>query len=190
MIWWRKKGYGKNGRTIAEQVRLCAKNRGLVLRMATGLALAMLAGMLLHLKKPLWISIVVMSLTQLEFTETFQRIKYRAAATVAGIVVFLIVFRILVPSDYAMLVIFALSYATFFTPEYKYKQVVNAICALNASMILLDPGEAVVNRVLCLLAGIGIVLLLVALSYTFQKRRSRARRPEQPQGLSEVKDSV
>lgn len=53
-----------------------------------------------------------------------------------------------------------MSYLSFFTPEYKYKQIVNAVCALNASLVLLDTTTAIENRVLCLLGGIAIVLLM------------------------------
>lgn len=162
---WRKQGFGKGGRTLWEQLRLCSKNRGLILRMAAGIAIAMLVGMLLHLKKPLWISIVVMSLTQLDFSETIQRIKHRMLGTVLGIALFILLFRVLVPPKYAMAAILALGYLSFFTSEYKYKQIVNAVNAINASLVLLDTSAAIWNRILCLLGGIGIVLAL----FLFQK---------------------
>ena len=59
-----------------------------------------------------------------------------------------------------MAVILRLGYVSFFTPEYKYKQVVNAVSALNASLVLLDPTVAIINRCLCLLGGISIVLVM------------------------------
>ena len=136
----------------------------------------MLIGMLLQLKKPLWISIVVMSLTQLDFAETFQRIKHRAIGTVCGAVLFLVLFRVLIPEQYAGVAILAIGYISFFIPEYKYKQVVNAINALNASLVLLDTFTAIENRVLCLLAGIAIVLLLCLLQ-KLAERLTVCRRP-------------
>lgn len=51
-----------------------------------------------------------------------------------------------------------LGYLGYFFPEYKYKQVINAISALNASLVLLDTQTAIENRILCLIAGILIVL--------------------------------
>lgn len=147
-FFWKKRGYGKNGRNLKEQIRLCLKNKKYILRMAIGIATAMFIGMCLNLKKPLWISIAVMSLTQVRFEETLLRIKQRFLATVCAAVAFIIVFCMIIPSDYAISAVMLLSYLSFFTPEYKYKQVVNAICAINASLILLDTGKAIENRIL------------------------------------------
>ena len=160
LVWWKHKGYGTNGISIRRQIHLSAKNRGLILRMAAGITIAMFAASMLGLKKPLWISIVVMSLTQLQLNETLTRIKHRAFGTVVGVLVFVVVFQMIVPQQYSMLFILLMSYLSFFTPEYKYKQIVNAVCALNASLVLLDTTTAIENRVLCLLGGIAIVLLM------------------------------
>ncbi|MCQ4896382.1 FUSC family protein [Anaerotruncus sp. DFI.9.16] len=163
LLCWRRRGWTNEGRrTLGEQLRFCCtpRNRGLILRMSVGLALAMFIGMELHLKKPLWISIVVMSLTQLEFHDTLQRIKHRTVGTVLGGVLFVVVFQLLVPQEYGYWVILLLGYLSFFTPKYKHKQIVNAVNAINASMVLFDATAAIRNRVLCLFGGIAIVLLL------------------------------
>lgn len=162
VLLWKKNGYGKNGRTGKEQILLCLspKNRSYILRMAAGLSAAMLIGSLLGLQKPLWISIVVMSLTQPEFQQTMERVKYRSLGTIAGIVGFVVVFRLLLPQEYSTYMVMLLGYLNFFTSEYKYQTVVNAVSALNASMVLLEPSIAVIHRVLCLLGGIAIVLFL------------------------------
>lgn len=157
---WKKRGYGAGGVKLRGQLVRCAVNKGYLARMSIGIAAAMFIGMSLHLIKPLWISIVVMSLTQLDFQETVQRIKHRSIGTVFGIAAFLLIFGLLVPQQYAMLVILLLGYLSFFTQEYKYKTIVNAINAINASLILLDTTTAIESRVLCLLAGIAIVLAL------------------------------
>lgn len=164
-FYWKKRGYGKNGRNLKEQVRLCQRNKKYILRMAIGIAAAMFIGMCLDLKKPLWISIAVMSLTQVRFEETLQRIKQRFLATVCAAVAFIVIFDMIIPRDYAIAAVMLLSYLSFFTPEYKYKQVANAICALNASLILLDTGKAIENRILCLVGGILIVLALWLLQH-------------------------
>ncbi len=172
-VWsWRRQGHGKEGRTLVQQLRLCLKNRGYMLRMSVGIGIAMLTGMLLHLKKPLWISIVVMSLTQPEFRETFQRIRHRSAATVIGVIVFVVLFRILVPERYAFLLVLLLGYLSFFTPEYKHKQIVNAVSAINASLVLLDTTTAIENRFLCLFGGIVVVLFLWSVENLARKFRS------------------
>ncbi|MBC8560595.1 FUSC family protein [Clostridiaceae bacterium NSJ-33] len=160
LIWWRRKGLDENRRAIKEQILLSWHNPGFILRMAMGISIAVLIGSLLGLKKPLWISIVAMSLTQPVFRETWVRIKHRALGTFIGIGVFIIVFRILVPQQYSMLVIMLMGYLSYFAPEYKHKQMVNAVNALNASLVLLDTTTAIENRCLCLLGGIAIVVLL------------------------------
>lgn len=169
LVWWRKKGYGKNGIGIRQQVHLSAQHKGLILRMAAGITAAMFAGSMLGLKKPLWISIVVMSLTQLELSQTVERIKHRTFGTIVGVALFIVVFQLLIPQEYSMLFILLMSYLSFFTPEYKYKQIVNAVCALNASLVLLDSTTAIENRVLCLLGGIAIVLLMHLLEKFVEK---------------------
>ena len=157
---WRWKGIGENGKTLLGQVRLCFKNKGYILRTGLGLALAMLLGMLMGLKRPMWISIVVMSLTQADFIDTKKRILYRSLATIFGAAAFAGILIPFIPGRYSMILILLLGYLSFFTKEYKYTQIVNAICALNASLIVLQAQEAVVARVFCLAVGIGVVLAI------------------------------
>ena len=99
-----------------------------------------------------------MSLTQLEFTETLTRIKHRFVGTLVGIIIFFIFFQYLIPQQYAGFVVMFLGYMGFFLPEYKFKQIINAVSALNASLVILDTLTAIENRLLCLVAGIMIVL--------------------------------
>lgn len=160
IISWKCNGYGKNGRTLKEQVKKSMKNDKYILRMAAGISIAMFIGMVLELKKPLWISIVVMSLTQIDYKDTLLRIKYRSISTVIGGTLFLIFFGFFVPKKYHILIIMSLSYLVNFTSQYRYKQIINAICALNASMVLLTTPMALINRVLCLISGIAIVIIM------------------------------
>lgn len=160
IINWYRKGYGKNGRNLREQIFLCQKNRSYMFRMAFGISIAMMIGMVLQLKKPLWISIVVMSLTQLEFNETIERIKHRFIGTMIGVTLFFILFQLIIPSQYAIIVVMLLGYVGFFLPDYKYKQIINAISALNASLVLLDTKTAIESRIVCLINGIIIVLAI------------------------------
>ncbi|WP_028044714.1 FUSC family protein [Candidatus Stoquefichus massiliensis] len=154
---WHRKGYG--GQIgLRQQILRCQVNRSYLLRMSFGVSLAMLIGSLFHISKPLWISIVVMSLTQLEFSETLTRIKQRFIGTLVGVVIFFIFFQYFIPQQFASLFVMFLGYMGFFLPEYKFKQVINAISALNASLVILDTMTAIENRIFCLIAGIMIVL--------------------------------
>lgn len=158
LLFWYKKGYNKEGRSLKEQIEVCNKNHHYMFRMAFGISIAMLFGMIFHVKKPLWISIVVMSLTQLEFLETIERIKHRFIGNLLGIILFFLLFQWLIPKEYAMYVILILGYIGSFFSEYKYKQTINAISALNASLVLLDTKEAMLDRLLFL--GIGVLIVL------------------------------
>lgn len=169
LISWYRLGYGKQSRSLKEQIRLCSKQRSYIFRMSFGLAFAMMLGVWLGLKKPLWISIVVMSLTQLEFSETVERIKHRFIGTMVGVVLFFLIFQLLIPAKYAFFIILFLGYLGFFLPEYKYKQVLNAMSALNASLVLLDGMSAIGNRIFWLLAGIAIVLIIYLLTHVIAR---------------------
>ena len=166
---WKRKGIGRNGCTLKKQFQRSRVHRSYILRMSLGISLAMLIASILQLSKPLWISIVVMSLTQLEFSETLERIRHRFIGTLAGIVLFFVFFQLLIPQQYAMLVIMLLGYIGFFLPEYKYKQVINAISALNASLVILDTKTAIENRLFCLVLGIVIVIVIYMLAGTARK---------------------
>lgn len=169
LLFWKKKGYNRNGRTLIEQIELGNKNHHYMFRMAFGIALAIFIGMVFHLKKPLWISIVVMSLTQLDFEETIDRIKNRFIGNLLGMLLFFIFFQFIIPKEYALYVILLLGYMGSFFSEYKYKQTINAISALNASLVLLDTSEALLDRLLFLGIGICIVLSIYYLA-TFLKK--------------------
>ena len=153
-------------RTLRAQIDLCiSNNRAFILRMAIGIALAIAAGEALHLKKSLWITIVVMSLTQPAFCDAVQRIRHRVCATVVGIALFTILFDLLIPQQYATVGILLLGYCGSFTSAYQHVQTINAVSAITASLVLLDSTTAVWNRAGCLAGGIVIVLLL----YTAQR---------------------
>lgn len=177
LIFWKKRNYGigEHSRNLKQQIELCMINRDYIVRMSLGIAIAMFIGMILHLKKPLWISIVVMSLTQLEFSETLERIKHRFIGTLVGVIIFFIVFQLLIPQQYTYLFIFLIGYIGYYMPEYKYKQVINAVSALNASLVLLDSPVAIYNRILCLIGGIIIVVSLYLFAFLYKKWQRKHR---------------
>lgn len=151
--------------TFTNQIKNCAKNYKFILRISIGVATAMLIAALLELQKPLWISIVVMSLTQPDIKETVTRIKHRTAATVIGIILFVVLFKILVPPQYDIALVLLCGYLCNFMAHYKHKQIVNAISSLSASLILMHTGAAIANRILCLFGGIAIVLVMFLIEW-------------------------
>lgn len=168
-LYWRRYGYGKDGMRIRDLIQASSVQRSYIHRMSIGLAIAMFIGMWFHLPKPLWISIVVMSLTQIEFHETVERIKHRSFATIAGAISFIVIFDYLIPQEYAFLVVLLLGYFSYFAPAYKYKQIVNTICAINASLLFLDSLQAIQHRFFCLLGGILIVLAMWVMQHPIKR---------------------
>ena len=92
------------------------------------------------------------------------RIKYRTTATVCGIFFFSIVFGYIFPVEYAAVLVMILGYVGFFIDKYKYKQFINFISSINASLIIFNAETAMVNRFVGLFIGIAIVLVLHIIS--------------------------
>lgn len=163
-IEWKKRGYGEDGRTLKEQIKEGMKYVDVSARMALGVSIAILIAALMNSAKPLWVSIVVMSLTQIDTSDMVDRIKYRTIATVCGIFFFSIVFGYIFPVEYAAILVMILGYVGFFIDEYKYKQFINFISSINASLIIFNAETAMVNRFIGLFMGIVIVLSLHIIS--------------------------
>ncbi|MEG1473575.1 MAG: FUSC family protein [Christensenella sp.] len=160
---WQHKLKDAPARPMREQIRISAKHKSFILRLAIGLVIASIIGFIFHLKKPMWISIVVMSLTQIDLQQTHERIKYRIIASIAGIFFFLLFCQLLVPQEYLFIFIIFLGYLSSWVKEYKYAQVINTISAINANLVLFDVGTAIETRLLLLGIGIAIVLILFLL---------------------------
>lgn len=159
--FWKKKGYGKeNARTLTEQIKSGFNYNNVCLRMATGVSISILITSMYGSSKPLWISVVVLSLTQFSTEDMISRIKHRVLATIFGVVFFVVVFTYLVPVKYGVVVVLLLGYIGYYFDDYKHKQFINAVSAINASLVLFDPFKAIEARFEGLLVGIGIVLLL------------------------------
>lgn len=151
---------------------LCTKTVVLFCVWGAGISCAMFIGQAFHLTKPLWISIVVMSLTKPEFQHTIQYMKYRFAGTVIGSICFLVFCCWLIPDDDTIYLILFIGFITMFSfaKQYKYQQIANAINALNASLVLFDASVAIKNRIFCLFDGIAIVLGMHLADRWYQSR--------------------
>lgn len=93
-------------------------NKGFVIRIVLGLSIAMFIGQAFHLVRPLWISIVVMSLTQRDFEQTKERVLHRIYVTVISSCLFVLLFQFLVPDVYTSLLILFIGYLMGFLTEY------------------------------------------------------------------------
>lgn len=171
-IYWKKnKQGGIDGRNYKEQIAKSIKHKSYIMRMSIGLTTAMTIAYIFNIQKPLWISIVVMSLTQISSAETFSRLKYRAIGTIVGSILFLLLFINFVPNQYHNSAILFIGYIGYFFPDYKYKQVINAISALYASLVIFNAPNAIFARSICFVCGAIIVVVLYAISKTKEKKQ-------------------
>lgn len=163
-IQWTKFGYGgENSRTLVEQIREGLKHTNTAIRMTLGIAFALILSVILNNQKPLWITLVVVSLTQFNSKEMLSRMKYRVLGTILGSIFFVITFKYILPIKFGMAVVFLFNFIGMFMDEYKYKQFINTVSAINASLILFSTDHAILNRFAGLAVGIVIVLLLFVL---------------------------
>ncbi|MBF8984866.1 FUSC family protein [Lutibacter sp. B2] len=130
------------------------------LRMAVGIAVAMLVGNYFSFQKSMWISITVMSLTQPHLHQTKQRIKYRVFGTILGSLIFVALFNFLVPKNLSTYVLLFLSYIYTFIKEYKVQIVFITMNSLGAAMILYDMSVSVPMRISFILAGTVIAFIV------------------------------
>lgn len=130
------------------------------IRMAIGVSIAILIGTLLNLQRTMWISMSVMSLTQLEFETTKERFKHRIVYTLIGAVTFVLLFQVLIPEKYDALASIALSYIYTFIKDYKHQIIFITVNALSASMVIFDPTEAIGTRILLIISGCMLAMVI------------------------------
>ena len=151
-------------------------------KMAVGVSTAMLLGTLLGLQKTMWLAVSVMSLTQIDFQHTQKRFIYRIVSTVIGSIIFVLLFKYLIPSKYVTLACILLNYIYTFVDDYKYQMVFITISSLSSSMVLFDTTTAVTARIALVILGCFLgyfinklnfrkLFVLAKRNYTLQKKR-------------------
>ena len=106
VYYFKNKNSNKEHDTIKQAFKSMSitSNRFIIaLKMAIGVSIAMLIGTLFGVKKTMWISMSVMSLTQIDFSNTQKRFISRIISTIIGSIVFAILFQALVPEKYDVL---------------------------------------------------------------------------------------
>lgn len=130
------------------------------LKMSIGVSIAILIGTLLGIQRTMWISISVMSLTQLEFETTKERFKHRIIYTIIGAVTFVLLFQVLIPEKYDALASIVLSYIYTFIESYKHKIIFITVSALSASMVIFDTTTAIATRIILIILGCILAILI------------------------------
>lgn len=157
---WNKLEINNRDKSIKYQIYSGLIHKRLIFRMSIGISIALFVTSLFKSEKPLWISLVVMSLTQIETDDMFIRIKQRTIGTILGTVFVAIVFGYLIPQKYQIIIVMLFGYLGFFYNDYSHKQFFNFVSSISASLIVFNQNTAMLNRFISLCIGISIVLIL------------------------------
>ncbi|MEE0253051.1 MAG: FUSC family protein [Acutalibacteraceae bacterium] len=128
------------------------------LRMAIGMTIAMFIGDMIGSSRTLWLSLPILSLTQLKPHETAHRTVYRIFATIVGGIVYIAIFDFIIPAEYLNLGLLISGYIYTYITKYQFQQIFVVISALgSAHSIGLESAVAWPGRFIYLLIGVLIV---------------------------------
>jgi len=151
-------------RSLIEQVSFSLSNPLYILKMCLSITASMIFAIILNNPKPLWFSIVAMSLTEISFTETIKKTRDRLIGTLLGIMIFYISLVKLIPTEFAIYFILMTGFISYFLVDYRYKTIVNSIAALNAALLILPSAHSILNRLFALALGVIITYSMSLLS--------------------------
>lgn len=163
VYYFRHRDLKEEFKSIKEQIKgvdITSPRFIISLRMSIGVSIAILIGTLLGIQRTMWISISVMSLTQLEFETTKERFKHRIIYTIIGAVAFVLLFQVLIPEKYDALASIVLSYIYTFIESYKHKMIFITVSALSASMVIFDTTTAIATRIILIILGCILAILI------------------------------
>lgn len=163
VYYFRHRDLKEEFKSIKEQIKgvdITSPRFIISLRMSIGVSIAILIGTLLGIQRTMWISISVMSLTQLEFETTKERFKHRIIYTIIGAVAFVLLFQVLIPEKYDTLASIVLSYIYTFIESYKHKMIFITVSALSASMVIFDTTTAIATRIILIILGCMLAILI------------------------------
>ena len=148
------------GRTLKEIVTQLDFGKDSVaycVKLSVGLGIAMLLTDVFHLQKGMWISITVMSLTQVEYAVTKWRTKSRIFGTVIGFVLFLLLFRVLIPPQYAGIAAMVMGYLYTFISKYVVQIMFITVSSLSVAQSLFALSVSMPMRLGFIIIGVFIV---------------------------------
>lgn len=180
VYYFKNKNSNKEHDTIKQAFKSMSitSNRFIIaLKMAIGVSIAMLIGTLFGVKKTMWISMSVMSLTQIDFSNTQKRFISRIISTIIGSIVFAILFQALVPEKYDVIVTIILNYIYTFINDYKYQVIFITVNAISSASALFDTSTAIELRILLIIFGCVLGYIINKINFrkyfTLLKRKFR-----------------
>lgn len=140
-----------------------------IIRMSLGIPIAVIVGHLLHQPKTMWVTIVVMSLTQISRDDMKTRIKKRVQASIIGIILFTFIVHLIIPEHFYSFIPIVLGYIYSFINEYKHQQIINTINVLTISALVIGAGTSITLRFVMLFSGVEIVMMLDIIHQSVKK---------------------
>lgn len=132
------------------------------LRMAIGMTIAMFIGDMIGSARTLWLSLPILSLTQLKPHETAHRTAYRIFATIIGGLIYISVFDFIIPAEYLNIGLLVAGYIYTYINKYQFQQIFVVISALGSAHSLgLESAVAWPARLIYLFIGVLIVAILL-----------------------------
>lgn len=157
LVYWiihmRKPSPGATVISVFKHIDVRSVRYSFVMRMSIGVSVAMLAGALLDAEKAMWIGLTVFSLTQPSRRDVFGRFGKRMVGTIAGTLVFVVVFLFLVPQQYQPIAILLFGFVYMFAKDYEIQITLLTVSVLATAMLLLGPGMAIIDRIILILVG-------------------------------------
>lgn len=131
-----------------------------IMRLALGEAIAMFLGDYFHIPRYMWIALTIMSLTQPFYAKTKERIKYRFIGTIFGSLIFAIIFKGIIPSEFLTVSFLVLNFIYTFIKDYKIQMIFITITSLNAALVFFDTNTSIFLRILMISSGIIIAYFI------------------------------
>ena len=112
--------------------------------------------------RTLWLSLPILSLTQLKPHETAHRTAYRIFATIIGGLIYISVFDFIIPAEYLNIGLLVAGYIYTYINKYQFQQIFVVISALGSAHSLgLESAVAWPARLIYLFIGVLIVAILL-----------------------------
>lgn len=136
-----------------------------ILRMTIALTIGMALGSLIGLEKGMWINVTILSLTQLSYKETKERMPKRILGTLLGILLFIVIFNLILPSSLTLVGVIIGGYFASVVSGYVPKVTLNTLLALASAMGTIGSLPAISIRFGYMILGLVITILLTLCFY-------------------------
>lgn len=159
LLCTRKRIYELKLKDVVKSLNIHQSNTQWYLKLASTLTVVMFLGDIFNYPRIVWINLAVLSLTYHQHEERVRRTKHRLPATIIGCMVFLILFKYVIPESMHGMAAMCVGFIVMFASSYLKKTMGNSVSALVASMVVFSIESAVVIRILSNTIGVAVSML-------------------------------